>query len=208
MQAPVENREPTPVESPSRPARAPRYGWITALFALLASVGGLLAHTLLPALVIALWQDARVPTAPGVAATWTLFLGSFFIAVMAVVVCAALAARAVAERTGRRASGLGAAAIVATCAAIALALGGGAAVLLQASPLTAVNSPPLGFAPLAYHEGMAQGLTLFYCAAYLPMLLLASAGGLLGATRGARTAMRGLASAPTIALFQPPRRVA
>jgi hypothetical protein len=127
---------------------------------------------------------------------------------MAVVICASLAARAAAEWTGRRASGLGAAAIVATCAASALALGGVTAVLLQASPLTAVNSPPLGFAPLAYHAGMAQGLALVYCAAYLPVLLLASAGGLLGATRGARTAVRALASAPTIALFQPPRRVA
>jgi hypothetical protein len=181
---------------------------MSILFALLASIASLLAHALAPALVIAAWQDARASSAPSVAAAWALFIGSFLLALALIVGCAYFGARAASERTGRRGSGLGAAAIVATTAAIALALGGVAAVLLQASPLTAVNSPPLGVEALSYHEGMAQGLALFYCAAYLPLLLLASASGLLGATRGAKASLRARASAPTITLPQRARRVA
>jgi len=206
MQAPVETWNPAPVEPPTPLARASRYRWITALYALLASICVLLAHALAPALVIALWQNSR-NASPGVALAWALFIGSFLVAMLLVIVCAYFAARAASERTGRRGSGLGAAAIVATCGAFALALGGVGAVFAQASPLTAVNSPPLGVAALAYHEGMAGGLALFYCAVYLPLLLLASMVGLLGAARGVRMFLSARAGAPTIALPPTIRRV-
>jgi hypothetical protein len=179
-----------------------RYRGITALFALLAAFITLLTHALAPALIVAIWQDAR-NASPGVALAWALFIGSFLLAIIFIILSAFLAARAASERTGRRGAGLGAAVIVATFGAIALALGGLAAILAQASPLTSVNTPPLGVAALAYHEGMAGGLSLFYCAAYLPLLLMASVAGLLGATRGARTFLRARAGAPTVAL--PPR---
>jgi hypothetical protein len=206
MQAPVEARDYRPIEAQAASAR--RYRWITALFALLASLSGLLAHALAPALLIAWWQDTLPSTGFGVVTAWALFIGSFLVASTLVAVCAFFAARAASERTGRRGSGLAAAAIVATSAAIALALGGVAAILLQASPLTAVNSPPLGVAALPYHARLAEGLALFYCAAYLPLLLLASATGLPGATRGARVALRARAGATTTALPQTIRRVA
>ena len=202
MQAPVEIRNPTPVEAPTPLARASRYRWITTLYALLASICVLLAHALIPALAIALWQVLSA-SSPGVALAWALFIGSFLVAIALVAVCAYFGGRAAAERTGRRGSGLGAAAIIATCGAIALALGGVGEVLAQGSPLTAVNSPPLGVAALSYHEGLAGGIALFYCAAYLPLLLLASAAGLLGAIRGVRISLHVRAGAPTIAL--PPR---
>jgi hypothetical protein len=210
MQAPIETGDDTPPGAHASPARATRPGWIITLFALLAGVSGLLAHALAPALVIALWQGSRHFTGAGadVVTAWADFIGSFLLAAALIVMCAYAAARAAAERTAHRGSGLGAATIVATCGAIALALGGVAAVLAQASPLTAINTPPLGVAALSYHEGMAQGLALFYCAAYLPLLLLASAGGFLGATRGASLSLRARASAPTIALPQAQRRVA
>jgi len=207
MQAPVETWNPAPVETPTPLARASRYRWITTLYALLASICVLLAHALIPALVIALWQGLSA-SSPGVALAWALFIGSFLVAIALVAVCAYFGGRAASERTGRRGSGLGAAAIVATCGAIALALGGVGAVLAQGSPLTAVNSPPLGVAALSYHEDMAGGLALFYCAAYLPLLLLASAAGLLGAIRGARTFLRVRAGAPTVALPSRIQRVA
>jgi hypothetical protein len=202
MQAPVETWTPASVETPMPLARASRYRWITTLYALLASICVLLAHALAPALVIALWQNLSA-SSPGVALAWALFIGSFLVATLLVIACSYFGGRAASERTGRRGSALGAATVVATCGAIALALGGIGAVLVQASPLTAVNSPPLGVTALSYHEGMAGGLALFYCAAYLPLLLLASAAGLLGAIRGVRTFLRARAGAPTIAL--PPR---
>jgi hypothetical protein len=202
MQAPFESWNSAPVEMSTPLARASQYRWITVLYALLASICALLGHALAPALVIALWQNS--PNAnPGVALAWALFIGSFLVAILLIAVCAYFGGRAASERTGRRGSGLGAAAVVASCGAIALAFGGVGAVLAQASPLTAVNSPPLGVAALSYHEGMAGGLALFYCAAYLPLLLLASAAGLLGAIRGVRTFLRARAGAPTVAL--PPR---
>jgi hypothetical protein len=55
---------------------------------------------------------------------------------------------------------------------------------------------------------MAGGLALFYCAAYLPVLLLASVAGLLGAIRGAKMFLRARAGAPTVALSPAIRRVA
>jgi hypothetical protein len=207
MQAPVESWNSAPVETPTPLARAHGYRWITALYALLASFCVLLAHALVPALVIALWQNVSA-TSPSVALAWTLFIGSFLLTFLLVIVCAYFAGRSASERTGRRGSGLAAAAIIASCGAIALALGGMGMVLAQASPLTAVNSPPLGVAALAYHEGMAGGLALFYCAAYLPLLLLASAAGLLGALRGVRMFLRARAGAPTLALPPTMRRVA
>jgi hypothetical protein len=184
-------------------------GWPTKLFALLAGLSGLLAHALAPALVVALWQNALLahPSTASVLdtrAAWALFIGSYLVAALLITLCAAFAAHAAAMRTARRASGVSAAALVATGGAIALASGGLLAVLVQASPLTAVNSPPLGVAPLAFHEGMAQGLALFYCAAYLPLLLLACLCGLPGAARGARMALRLRAAAPTIALVRAP----
>jgi hypothetical protein len=202
MQAPVETSEFTPLETPTPMMRTTRYRGITALFALLAVGASLLTHAFAPALIVAIWQDAR-NASPGVALAWALFLGSFLLANILIVISAYFASRAASERTGRRGAGLGAAAIVATCGALALAFGAIGVVLTQASPLTAVNSPPLGVASLAYHEGMAGGLALFYCAAYLPLLLMASMAGLLGATRGARTFIRARAGAPTVAL--PPR---
>ncbi len=208
MQAPIETRQYPPFESPFSLTHASRYRWITALYSALASISALLTHALVPALLIAWVQSARRSTSPSNATAWTLFVGSFVIAVLLVSGCAYFAARAAAERTGRRGSGLGAAAIVATCGMFALALGGLTAILTQASPLTVVNGPPLGVAPRPYHEGLAQGLALFYCAAYLPLLLLAGASGLLGATRGAKASLRARASAPTIALPQRARRVA
>jgi hypothetical protein len=204
MQAPI---EPAPVEISTLPARMSRYRWITTLYAVLAGLSGLLAHALAPALIVAFWQKSGA-SSPGVLAAWTLFIASFLLAILLAVWCGYLAARAASERTGRRGSGLGVAAIVATAGIITLAVGGVVAVLAQASPLTAVSSPPLGVAALSYHEGMAQGLALFYCAAYLPLLLLTSAAGILGATRGAKTALRARAGAPTIALPQSARRVA
>jgi hypothetical protein len=207
MQAPVESWNPAPVETPTALARAHGYRWITALYALLASICVLLAHALAPALVIAFLQNVSA-TSPSVALAWTLFIGSFLLTFLLVIDCAYFAGRGASERTGRRGSGLAAAAIVATCGAIALALGGVGVVLAQASPLTAVNSPPLGVAALAYHEGMAGGVALFYCAAYLPLLLLASAAGLLGALRGVRTFRRARAGAPTRALPPTVRRAA
>jgi hypothetical protein len=205
MQAPAKtSSEMTAVKPPHMAG----YGTITALFALLAGLSSLLAHALAPALIIAFWQDSRHNTAAGAVAAWALFIGSFLVAFFLVAVCAYLAARAASERTGRRGTGLAAVAIVATVGAIALAVGGVAAILLQASPLTAVNGPPLGFAALSYHEGMAEGLALFYCATYLPLLLLASAAGFFGAARGVQTSLRACAGAPTIALTQPTRRTA
>jgi hypothetical protein len=182
--------------------RTARYRGITALFALLAALTSLLAHALAPAFIVAIWQDAR-NAGPGVAVAWTFFLGSFLLATIVILLSAFLAACAASERSGRRGAGLGAAAIVATCGGLALAFGGVGTVLTQASPLTAVNSPPLGVAALAYHEGLAGGLALFYCAAYFPLLLMASVAGLIGATRGARMFLRARAGAPTVAL--PPR---
>jgi predicted permease len=208
MQAPIETRQYPPFESTFSLARVARDRWITALYSALASISALLAHALVPALLIAWAQNARPPTPPNNATAWTLFVGSFLVAVLLIAVCAYFAARAAAERTGRRGSGLGAAAIVATCGMFALALGGLTAILAQASPLTAVNGPSLGVAPRPYHEGLAQGVALFYCAAYLPLLLLASLGGLLGATRSAGLALRAQASVPTIALTPASRRVA
>jgi hypothetical protein len=202
MQAPVETNEFAPRARPTPVMRTTRYRGITALFALLAAFTSLLTHALAPALIVAIWQDAR-NVSPGVALAWALFIGSFLLAVIFSILSAFLAARAASERSGRRGAGLGAAAIVATSGALALACGGVGTVLTQASPLTAVNSPPLGVAALAYHEGLAGGLVLFYCAAYLPLLLIASVVGLLGATRGARTFLRARAGAPTVAL--PPR---
>jgi hypothetical protein len=202
MQAPVETNEFAPLETPAPMIRTTRYRGITALFALLAAFTSLLIHALAPALIVAIWQDAR-NAGPGVALAWALFLGSFLLAIIVIILSAFLAARAASERSGRRGAGLGAAAIVATCGAIVLAFGGVGTVLTQASPLTVVNTPPLGVAALAYHEGMAGGLALFYCAAYLPLLLMASVAGLLGATRGARMFLRARAGAPTVAL--PPR---
>ena len=200
MQAPVETNKFAPLAMPVM--RTTSYRGITALYALLAAGASLLIHAFAPALIVAIWQDAR-NASPGVALAWALFLGSFLLAIIVILLSAYFAARAASERTGRRGTGLGAAAIVATCAVLALAFGGVGTVLTQASPLTAVNSPPLGVAALAYHEGMAGGLALFYCAAYLPLLLMASVAGLLGATRGARTFVRARAGAPTTAL--PPR---
>ena len=133
MQAPVETWTLAPVETPL--ARASRYRWITALYALLASICALLAHAFAPALVIALWQNVSA-TRPSVALAWALFIGSFLLTILLVVTCAYFAGRSASERTGRRGSGLGAAAIVVTCGAIALALGGLGSVLVQASPLT------------------------------------------------------------------------
>jgi hypothetical protein len=202
MQAPIETGGYAPLETSAPLARTMRYRGITALFALLAVGASLLTHALAPALIVAFWQDAR-NASPGVALAWTLFLGSFLLAISFIILSAFLAARAASERTGRREAGLGAAAIVATCGGLALAVGGVGTVLTQAGPLTAINSPPLGVAALAYHEGMAGGLALFYCAAYLPLLLMASVAGLLGATRGASMFLRARAGAPTIAL--PPR---
>ena len=207
MQAPIGSWKSAPVETPTPLAHVSRYRWITTLYALLASICVLLAHALAPALVIALWQNLSA-SSPGVALAWALFIGSFLVATLLVIACAYFGGRAASERTGRRGSGLAAAVIVATCGAIALAFGGVGAVLAQASPLTAINSPPLGVAALSYHEGMAGGLALFYCAAYLPLLLLASAAGLLGAVRGVRTFLRARAGAPTVALPQRIQRVA
>ena len=175
--------------------------------ALLAAGASLLTHAFAPALIVAIWQDAR-NASPGVALAWALFLGSFLLAIIVIILSAFLAARAASERTGRRGAGLGAAAIVATCGAIALAFGAIGTVLTQSSPLTVVNSPPLGVAALAYHEGLAGGLALFYCAAYLPLLLMASVAGLLGATRGASLFLRTRAGAPTVALPSRVQRVA
>jgi hypothetical protein len=202
MQAPIETNEIAPLETRAAMMRTTSYRGITALYALLAAGASLLTHALAPALIVAIWQDAR-NTSPGVALAWALFLGSLLLAIVFIILSAFLAARAASERTGRRGAGLGAAAIVATCGALALAFGAIGTVLTQASPLTAVNSPPLGVAALAYHEGMAGGLALFYCAAYLPLLLMASVAGLLGATRGASLFLRARAGAPTISL--PPR---
>jgi hypothetical protein len=207
MQAPLESWNPAPVETPTLLARAHGYRWITALYALLASICVLMAHALAPALMIALWQNVN-GSSPSVPLAWTLFIGSFLLTFLLVIACGNFAGRSASERTGRRSSGLAAAAIVATCGAVALALGGMSAVLTQASPLTAVSSPPLGVASLVYHEGMAGGLALFYCAAYLPLLLLASAAGLLGALRGVRTFQLTRAGAPTRALPPTMRRVA
>jgi hypothetical protein len=202
MQAPIETNEIAPLETQAPMMRTTRYREITALFALLAAGASLLTHALAPALIVAIWQAAR-NASPGVALAWALFLGSFLLAIIIIILSAYFAARAASERTGRRGSGLGAAAIVATCGVLALAFGAIGTVLTQASPLTGVNSPPLGVAALAYHEGMAGGLVLFYCAVYLPLLLMASVAGLLGATRGARMFLRARAGAPTVAL--PPR---
>jgi hypothetical protein len=202
MRAPVETNEFAPLGTPTPVMRTTRYRGITVLYALLAVGASLLTHALAPALIVAIWQDAR-NASPGVALAWALFLGSFLLATTFIILSAFLAARAASERSGRRGAGLGAAAIVATCGAIALALGGLAAILAQASPLTSVNTPPLGVTALAYHEGMAAGLALFYCAAYLPLLLMASVAGFLGATRGAKMFLRARAGAPTVAL--PPR---
>jgi hypothetical protein len=202
MQAPVETNEFAPLATPAPVMRTTRYRGITALYALLAVGASLLTHALAPALIVAIWQDAR-NASPGVAFAWALFLGSLLLANMLIVMSAYFAARTASERSGRRGSGLGAAAIIATCGALALAFGAIGTVLTQASPLTSVNTPPLGVAALAYHEGMAGGLALFYCAAYLPLLFIASVVGLLGATRGSRTFLRARAGAPTVAL--PPR---
>jgi hypothetical protein len=199
MRAPVETNEFAP---PAPVLRPTSYRGITALFALLAAAASLLTHALAPALIVAIWQDAR-NASPGVALAWALFLGSFLLAITFIILSAFLAARAASERSGRRGAGLGAAAIVVTCGVLALAGGAIGTVLTQASPLTTVNSPPLGVAALAYHEGLAGGLALFYCAAYLPLLLMASVAGLLGATRGAKMFLRARAGAPTVAL--PPR---
>jgi hypothetical protein len=202
MQAPVEANEFAPLATPAPVLRTTKYRGITALYTLLAAFTSLLTHAFAPALIVAIWQDVR-NASPGVALAWALFLGSFLLAIMVIILSAFLAARAASERTGRRGAGLGAAAIVATCGVLALAFGGVGTVLTQASPLTAVNSPPLGVAALAYHEGLAGGLALFYCAVYLPLLLMASVAGLLGAARGASMFLRARAGAPTVAL--PPR---
>ena len=207
MQAPIETNEFAPLETPTPMMRTTRYRGITALYALLAAGSSLLTHAFAPALIVAIWQDAR-NASPGVALAWTLFLGSFLLAIIVIILSAFLAARAASERSGRRGAGLGAAAIVSTCGALALAFGAIGTVLTQSSPLTVVNSPPLGVAALAYHEGLAGGLALFYCAAYLPLLLMASVAGLLGATRGASLFLRTRAGAPTVALPSRVQRVA
>jgi hypothetical protein len=207
MQAPVEANEFAPLATLAPKLRTTRYRGITALYALLAVGACLLTHAFAPALIVAIWQDAR-NASPSVALAWALFLGSFLVAIIVIILSAFLAARAASERTGRRGAGLGAATIVATCGTLALAFGGVGTVLTQASPLTAVNSPPLGAAALAYHEGLAGGLALFYCAVYLPLLLMASMAGLLGAARGARVFLRARAGAPTVALPSRVQRVA
>jgi len=192
--------------------------WISVLFTLVAGVGGLLAHALAPALVVALWQDAlrtrqSVAPIPTAELAWGLFFASYLISVTVIVLCAYFAGHAASLQTGRRGSGMSAAALVATGGALLLTLGGIAAILLQASPLTAFTmtaytSPPLSVSPLAYHESLAQGLFLFYCAAYLPLLLLAGMSGLLGAARGVRVSLRMGAAAPTMLLERASTRAA